>query len=503
MASSHPRSDAHPQSSLPELRGWPGIRTHRCRAGAFCALALLIGTVGTAPAGAAPRTEPGRLPLERAIELALERNPALTAQEHAVDAARWSHRQAKAQLLPSVSLESRYTRLDDETVSRANAFGREITMWLPDSSGTLQPMSIDIPQSVFHDGYETSISAQLLLLNPALWNAAALAGTSREAATWQYEARRQETAHQTLRAFVELLELQSLLVIQEQHLTQSRQNLEQAERLLAVGRYAEADVLRWRVEEARQNGILLQQRSARRVAALTLENLIGVAPHGQVIADTLLSAHLRAEIARFGTFGASEWDDFMQQPLESTIAENPQLRVLDRSLRLAELEHRQSLTNFMPSVTVAGSYGWQNNDTIDLDGEKAWSVSAVLSMPLFTSGANYSGRQVAKWRVSQARAESEVARRGLILSAEAGRTAIRSYTEQLHLAEVSLVSARRNYEIRANSFSLGRLSNLEWIDAQLALLDAEQTFSSAHYDLVLAIADFYQAGGKILWLVAE
>ncbi|MBD3237856.1 MAG: hypothetical protein GF330_14245, partial [Candidatus Eisenbacteria bacterium] len=448
--------------------------------------------------------DPGRtLRLDRAIDLALERNPSLAAQEHAVDAARWSHRQAKAQLLPSVSFETRYTRLDEETVARANAFGREITMWLPDSSGNLQPVSIEIPQTVFRDGYETSISAQLLLLNPALWNAAAIAGTSHQAADWRYEAQRETTAYETLRGFVELLKLQSLLEIQEQHLEQARKNLAQAERLWDVGRYAEADVLRWRVEEARQSGLLLQQRSARCVASLTLENLIGLSPLGEVRADTLLPARLRQEIVRFRAFGEADWARFMQQPLERAITGNPQLRVLDRTARLAELEHRQSLTNFLPTVTVAGSYGWQNNDTIDLDGEKAWSVSALFSLPLFTSGANLAGRQATGGKLAQAEAEVEAARRGLMLAAEAGRTAIRSYVEQLRLAEVSLASARRNYEIRANSFQLGRLSNLEWIDAQLALLEAEQTYSSAHYDLVLAIADYYQASGKTLWLVAE
>ncbi len=48
-----------------------------------------------------------------------------------------------------------------------------------------------------------------------------------------------------------------------------------------------------------------------------------------------------------------------------------------------------------------------------------------------------------------------------------------------------------------NRFTLGHLSNLEWIDANLTLQNAEQTHTSVYYDLVLAIADYYQVSGQI------
>jgi multidrug efflux system outer membrane protein len=477
----------------------------RARVG-VAAAALLLGTLMILALALPPgvqATEDAPMTLSQAVAKALARNHGLAAKRHACTAATWNQRQARAQLLPSLSLESGYTRLDDETVARANVLGREMTMYFPDSTGQLQPVTIEIPQSVFRDGYQTSLSAQLLLFNPALWNASALASTSKQMADWQCETTRQETVHQTLRAFVELLKVRSLVDVQRQHLEQARQNLAQAQRLFDVGRYAEADVLRWRVEEARQSGILLQQGNMMRVRALRLENLIGDPPRGTLEPDTLLPGELSHVIERFRRMDQPTWTEFMHRSMEEETAQNPQLRILDRALRLAELEHRQSLTTALPRMTVAGSYGWQNNDTPKLDGEQTWSISAILSVPLFTSGVNYSARQATKWRVSQTREEVTEARRAIILSAETQRTAIRNYADLLRLTETSLESARRNYEIRRNSFTLGRLSNLEWIDAHLMLQTAEQMQVSAYYDLVLAIADLHQARGRIMELTEE
>ena len=66
----------------------------------------------------------GGLILEEAVEHALANNAALAAQGHATQAATWNLRQARAQLLPRISLQSSYTRLDENTVGRANVMGR-------------------------------------------------------------------------------------------------------------------------------------------------------------------------------------------------------------------------------------------------------------------------------------------------------------------------------------------------------------------------------------------
>jgi outer membrane protein len=444
-----------------------------------------------------------RITLNDAVYLALEHNHSLRAAEHAHRAASWAHRQAKAQFLPTISLESSYTRLDDETVSRANAIGRQITMYFPDSTGALQPVTIEIPQTVFRDGYQTSITGQLLLLNPAIWNGVSLTGVSKDLAADELQAALRTTTHQTVRAFLELLKLHSLVRIQEQHVVQAQRNTEQAERLFHVGRYSEADVLRWRVEESRQQGFLTDTRRALRVATLTLENLIGAAPEASVVPDSILSGGLLNEVNRFRAMDDAEWDLFNDVALDDIVSGNPDLRLLEDTNRLSKLEHRQSITAFLPSITVAGSYGWQNNDSPELDGDKAWAVSAALSVPIFTSFGNYSGYQTTKHKVLQIQESVQDSYRAILLNAEASRTALRSSTAQLSLAETSLRSARRGFEIQERNFALGRLGNLEWIDANLSLRAAEQEYTSSYYSVLLAVVDYYYITGEILALLEE
>jgi outer membrane protein TolC len=470
----------------------------------------ILGVAGADPANAEPDTGragmndgevPVALSLPDAVRLALEHNHQLRAAKHAHRAATWAHRQARAQLLPSIRLESSYTRLDDETVSKANAFGREITMYFPDSTGVLQPVTIEIPQTVFRDGYETAVTGQLLLLNPSVWNGASQAGASKDLAGGELQVAQHATAHRTLRAYLELLKLHSLVRVQEEHVAQATRSTAQAERLFEVGRYGEADVLRWRVEEARQQGILEDTRRGLRTATLALENLIGAEPSVAFLPDSTLTDALVREISRFRAMDEADWSAFARRPLEEVTSGNPQLLVLAKAEHLSKLQHRRSLIDFMPSVTVAGSYGWQNNDTPELDGDRTWAVTASVSVPIFDSFANVSGHRRTKHQLLQTRESVRDARRALLLAAESARTAIRTTATQLRLAEVSLASARRGFEIQQNRFALGRLGNLEWIDANLALRSAEQSHASQYYDFVLAIADYYESTGEILTLL--
>lgn len=460
---------------------------------------------GAPPArgGAHETGETRTITLPQAIGSALSQNHQLAAAHAGYRASAWAHRQAKAQLLPSISLESSYTRLDDETVARANAFGREITMYFPDSTGTLQPYTIEIPQTVFRDGYQTSLTAQVLLFNPAVLNGVGLAGSARALAAGQMHAAVRSTVHQTVRAYIEVLKMQALHSLQEEHADQASRNLAQAERLAAVGRYGEAEVLRWRVEEAQQRSLLAETARGLRLAALALENLTGATLSGQTRADSALPPALLGSIGHFRALDAEGWQQFELRSPEEIILANPELEVLRATQSLAKREHWQSVASFLPSLSIAVSYGWQNNDTPRLDGDRAWAVTAAVSVPVFTSLSNYSRYQSTRAKLSQTKETLRDARRGLALAAEAARTAIHTAAARLTLAEVARASALRGFQIQQNQFALGRLGNLEWIDANLALRAAEQSYRTSYYDLILAIADYSHATGEILSLVEE
>ncbi|MBD3334869.1 MAG: hypothetical protein GF355_05085, partial [Candidatus Eisenbacteria bacterium] len=301
----------------------------------------------------------GILTLHQAVARSLAENHKISAARHAEEATVWARRRAVSQLLPSISVESSYTRLDEETVARANAIGREITFFLPDSTGELRPVTIEIPQTVFRDGYETSLTGRMLLLSPAVWNGVSTAGTARDMARRQLTVTVNTTIHETVAAFIDLLRLATLTELQERHLEQARENEALARRLFEVGRYSEADVLRWNVEVAKRNSELYEQRRGVRLAALALENLMNVEPRGTTRPAPELPPRLSAEIDRFRNMSDESWERFLSRPLEDVVAGNPQLLVLEATERLAELDHRGSLTNFLPSVVVSGSYGWQ------------------------------------------------------------------------------------------------------------------------------------------------
>ncbi len=431
------------------------------------------------------------LSLSEAVKLAASGNLRVAASRHALSATRWEKRKAAAQLLPSISVNSTYTRLDPQTVKRANAFGREMVLWVPDSSGNFRQVRIEIPQTVFENGYQSSLSASWNVFNPMLWSARSIAAAAEGTAAIGLLSERESAMHSAATAFLDLLKAQALSDLQGRQLERARKNLEQARRLFKVGRYAEAEVLRWQVEVLKQRSLLEQQATARTIASLNLEKAIGRPATGTTEADTTLPPRLLEFAEKCLEAGG------IPEGVRGRQAEPPAVRAAAASVELARRQVRQSILGAFPLLSISASYGWQNNDTVWLDGERTWSITAAFTWPVLDGGTTWTSAKAAKERLAEAEARLQQARVEAQAAEEAARRAVASQVQQVLLAREALKSARRNYTTALHRLEVGQLGNIEWLDATLTFSAAEITATTSWYDLLAAIADFYFATGRM------
>ncbi|HID95550.1 MAG TPA: hypothetical protein EYP53_05780, partial [Candidatus Latescibacteria bacterium] len=191
--------------------------------------------------------------LKQAIEIALQDNPSLLAARHDLQAASWGVKKSYLDLLPKVDVDFDYTRLDEATVRRANVFvpvGRElIRQFAPD-----QDLN-DIRPGAWEDNYGTTITVVQPIYNGgARWASVSLAQAVEMGSRYSLEERKQDVILDTKKAYFNVLKAQEMVALMREALQSTREHLESARKMLKAGMRSRADVLRWEVKLAGDEG---------------------------------------------------------------------------------------------------------------------------------------------------------------------------------------------------------------------------------------------------------
>ena len=167
--------------------------------------------------------------------------------------------------------------------------------------------------------------------------------------------------------------------------------------------------------------------------------------------------------------------------------------------RIAEERIAFARGNFLPSVKLEGSYSDRRQDPqATFFIEQNWFVGGKIEFPIFEGGLRLAEWRQAKSRFEQGRLETaklskqidlDVTRAGLTLDAVS--RALDSRRDQLRFAQ-------KNYEMVSKQFTFGLATNLDALDANQALIEAERDVIAATYDRHLAILDLQRSAGVFL-----
>lgn len=167
--------------------------------------------------------------------------------------------------------------------------------------------------------------------------------------------------------------------------------------------------------------------------------------------------------------------------------------------RIAEEQVTFAQGNFLPSLKLVGVYSRRSQDPeADFFIAENWSIGAKIDFPIFEGGLRRAEWRQTQSRFAQDRLETaklskeidlEVTRAGLTL--EAVSRALDSRQEQVRFAQ-------KNYEMVSKQFTFGLATNLDALDANQTLIEAERDVIAATYDRHLAILELQRSVGRFL-----
>lgn len=431
---------------------------------------VLLPPVGLGAAalegGAGPRAavsaQPLPLSLDQAIQRGLQYNLAALEASTGGEQARAQRVAALAALLPQVQASAGELR---QKINLA-AFGFSF----PGAPQLVGPFNV----------FQASLAADVPVVNLSGLQNARAGKTLESAAQSNLEAVRNLVVAAVANQYLLAVADQSRVTAAQAQLTTAQSALQQASDMLRAGTVGRLALVRAQVQRDRQQQQLTAQQNALAKQRLQLARAIGLPPQQGLDLTTSAS---------FAALSAPDADTAVAQAL----ATRADYRSLGQQLRAAQLLVAAARDQHLPQFSLNGNYGTIGHEITS--NHPIFSVGATLSLPVFTGGriradvlrAQAQQRETEN-RLADLRAQIGVQVRSALLDLQNNRDQVGVAADARDLANQELTLAQ-------DRFKAGVADNLEVVQAQQSVADADESYIASLYGYNLAKANLAQALG--------
>lgn len=414
-------------------------------------LGLALVTLLAAPAKA---QRPG--PLDRLVAEALRANLGLAGERLAERSAAAEVREARGVYLPSLTVESRYSRLEGipnvgDLVNPAYAALNQLT-------GTSRfPTNIDItlPQA-----QDSRLHLLQPLLNEEIRAGVAAAQARHDGQRLQLAAAARQVAADVQIAYLEFASARRVEDIYDATLHVVEENERVAERLVNAGRATPDALYRARAERGDVEQQLAEAREQRLAAVRSLNRILQrpLDAPPEAIPDSALDLPLEI------TADAA---------VAHALAIREEIGAVDAAARTADAGRRAATAAWLPSVALDAEYGLQGRDLRLGRNTGYWMASVVVSWNLVNGGRDAARREALGFQVDRARTARRDLEQAIALDVRNAYDAAVTARAGIATADVRLEAARRTFELVRRRYEEGVASSIELVDARTAMTSAE------------------------------
>ncbi|MCJ7646559.1 TolC family protein [bacterium] len=407
--------------------------------------------------------EPKELTLEKSIEVALEGNKKILAAKERLGGAKGELIVARAGFLPTLSLGGNYLRLGKgQKISIGE--GSEIVVRGEDTYSA----TATIEQSIFAwgrilNGYRQAISNQKIQEQ-------------------DYKREKNVLRFKVTESFYDLILAGELLKLSQESYAQMERHLRQVENRYENGLASKFDLLRARVQLANLKPQLIKSRNSVTLAENYFKSLLGF--------PTQMEVTLRGELK----YEPMEIE--LSRAVEEALKNRPEIISLKETENIALAQVRLASASNKPIISALYNYQFQKPYQWKDEWGKEWNAMAVLQFPIF-SGFSTGGK------VLQSQSQLREAKYNLEDKEEEIELEVREAYLNLRQEEETIVSQRENVgqaeeamQIAETRYVSGMITNLEFMDTQLALTQAKTAYLQALANYLIAKAKLVKAIGK-------
>jgi outer membrane protein TolC len=280
-------------------------------------------------------------------------------------------------------------------------------------------------------------------------------------------------------AYFNVLQAQNMVNVNQETVDNFKQHLTSVEEKLKVGVVAKSDVLRSEVELANAEQNLIKAENSYSVAVATLLNIMDRTSETVVVLKD--------------DFGYEKSTVTLEDSLALARKNRPDIAQADASVRIAERGVAIAESGNSPTVSLSASKGW--NDSVMPDNGN-WSAGVSANWNIFDAGLTKSKVRQADASLIKAKEQAKQVNDSAALEVRQAYLNMLEGEKRIETTDVASQKAQEDMTIAKEKYRAGVGTNLDVIDAQLALTQARTNRIQALYDFNVSKAKLDKAIGN-------
>lgn len=398
--------------------------------------------------------KPGdRLTLQQCVDIALQRNPTISAADYSLNAAAARVGQARSAYYPQVGLSGayqKYSLYSDPT----------------NGSQSLYQGNAALTQNIYDFG-KTPSTVRIQRLNE-------------DASRSDKRNTVSQVVYGVKQAYYNLLQAEKNKEVAIETVKLTKDQLDQAKGFYDAGVKSKYDVTLAEVNLSNAKLALIRAENAVSVAQVTLKNAIGAPDMPDFTIEDSLAFHKYPV-----TFGDA---------VQRAYANRPDLQSVQAKKEASNEAVSLARTGYYPALSGNASYG--RTDTQFVPEKSGWSAGVTLNIPLFNGFlTNYQVKE-AKENLNTQKANEETLRQSILLDVQQAYLNMSALEEGVAVAELTVRQSQENYDIVNGRYNAGVGSPLDVTSALVGLSNAKTNYIAALANYKIAEAALLKAMGE-------
>lgn len=411
--------------------------------------ALVLGGLLTTTMASAAMAESVDMTLEESVRTALDNNYNIKQQEAEYDSAVWARHQARRSFGPTVNWQSTATKMGgkyyEDRLNLTRNYGNTLSLTMPIYTG---------------GQLEGAIKAADLAMN---------------ANELGLELCKQQVKAATMSAYYQALQAKNQIKVAQDSVNTLTEHLKNVNAQYTVGTVAKSDVLGTQVQMANAEQNLINANNSYDVAIASLNNVMGLPTDTELNLTDSLDYNV------------------YEIPLEECTAyarsNRPDVLMADYQVAIAEAGVQQAKAGYMPKVNAQASKSWAGDSPFGSEETDArygqnnnWTAGVVLSWDIWDNNVTQSKVNQSKAAVAKAEAAAENTRQSGDLEVRTAYLNLKAAEKSINTTQVAVDKAQEDYKIAQVRYAAGVGTNLDVMDAEEKLAQAQTNYYTALYN---------------------
>lgn len=444
----------------------------------YSLLILLLGSIASAD----------ELSLDQAINIALKQNPSIKISEAKIQAAEGQLSAVRGNLVPQLSASGSIVRLN-------SLIGMDVFQYnLPVLDSNYSPTGDFIPMtsaSITSDKVGNTYSAKLSASWPIytggkIWQGYQIGRLNRKAADESFDSARAEVIYTVKQAYYGLLLAQSAYTVTKEAVSSIEKHVDRVRALYQKGMVSRYDLLRAEVQLSNMQPQLIRMQNAvelsRQSFNMALNRKLG---DQAILTDSMIYYPVEID---------------SNQLINQALLNRPEFKSIAIREKIVQKAKLISYSSYQPNIALIADYSYTKGSGFTSSDEwsKNWDVGVAASWPLFDGGAGLGKIKEARANAQQIKLAKEMVADWIKLEVSANYLTIKASQKAIFSQEKSVEQAQEALKIAQARYESGQATNLDVLDAQLALTQAKTNKIQAVHDYILAVAKLEKAVGTAI-----